>query len=182
MSVFLMRPRVAELVFQLHGSPLHPEFFDILACRKIQREDFDLTVRITRTGHAITWERQRQVLTEVTTSADLALPASRRLLNYRVRGEHADSLICAKGVHYEMSFQVEVLPEEIFMHVHDEILADGGKRGLLYNFQPNHRLSLAPLGFVTAEAGQNCLIITSFHTFPDENTVVKTQSLIESGK
>jgi len=56
------------------------------------------------------------------------------------------------------------------------------KRGLLYNFQPNHRLSLAPLGFVTAEAGQNCLIITSFHTFPDENTVVKTQSLIESGK
>ncbi|HEV8062194.1 MAG TPA: DUF2617 family protein [Gemmataceae bacterium] len=182
MSVFLMRPRVAELVFQLHGSPLHPEFFDILACRKIQREDFDLTVRITRTGHAITWERRRQVLTEVTTSADLALPANRRLLNYRVRGEHADSLVCAKGVHYEMSFQVEVLPEEIFMHVHDEILTDGGKRGLLYNFQPNHRLSLAPLGFVTAEAGQSCLIITSFHTFPDENTVVKTQSLIETGK
>jgi hypothetical protein len=177
-----MRPPVAELVFQLHGSPLHPEFFDILACRKIQRDDFELTVRITRAGHAITWERQRQVLTEVTTSADLELPASKRLLNYRVRGEHADSVVCACGVRYEMSFQVEVLPEEIFMHVHDEILADGGKRGLLYNFQPNHRLSLAPLGFVTAEAGQHCLIITSFHTFPDENTVVKTQSLIESGK
>lgn len=177
-----MRPRVAELVFQLHGSPLHPEFFDILACRKIQREDFELVVRITRTGHAITWERQRQVLTEVTTAADLALPANRRLLNCRVRGEHADSVVCARGVRYEMSFQVEILPEEIFMHVHDEILADGGKRGLLYNFQPNHRLSLAPLGFVTAEAGPSCLIITSFHTFPDENTVVKTQSLIESGK
>jgi len=173
---------VAELVFQLHGSPLHPEFFDILACRKIQREDFELTVRVTRTGHAITWERQRQVLTEVTTAADLDLPASKRLLNYRVRGEHADSVVCARGVRYEMSFQVEVLPEEIFLHVHDEILADGGKRGLLYNFQPNHRLSLAPLGFVTAEAGPHCLIITSFHTFPDENTVVKTQSLIESGK
>jgi hypothetical protein len=182
MSVYLMRPRVAELVFQLHGSPLHPEFFDILASRKIQRDDFELTVRITRTGHAITWERQRQVLTEVTTSADLELPASNRLLNYRVKGEHADSVVCARGVRYQMSFQVEVLPEEIFLHVHDEILADGGKRGLLYNFQPNHRLSLAPLGFVTAEAGSSCLIITSFHTFPDENTVVKTQSLIETGK
>ncbi len=183
MSVYLMRPRVAELIFQLYSSPLHPEFFDILACRKIQREDFELTVRITRTGHVITWERQKQVLTEVTTSADLALPSSRRLLlNYRVRGEHADSLVCARGVRYEMSFQVEVLPEEIFMHVHDEILADGSKRGLLYNFQPNHRLSLSPLGFVTAESGPKCLIISSFHTFPDENTVVKTQSLIECGK
>jgi len=38
---------VAELFFQLHGSPIHPEFFDILASRKIQREDFELTVRIT---------------------------------------------------------------------------------------------------------------------------------------
>jgi hypothetical protein len=182
MSVYLLRPRVADLVFQLHGSPLHPEFFDILACRKIQREDFELTVRITRTGHVITWERQRQVLTEITTSADLAVPSSRRLLNYRIRGEHTDSVACAADVRYQMSFQVEALPEEIFMHVHDEILADGSKRGLLYNFQPNHRLSLSPLGFVTAESGPKCLIISSFHTFPEENTVVKTQSLIETSK
>ena len=182
MSPYLLRPRVAELVFQLHASPLHPEFFDILACRKIQRGDFELTVRITRTGHVITWERHRQFLTEVTTVADLSLPANRRLLNYRVCGEHAGSVACARGVHYQMNFQVEVLPEEIFMHVHDEILADGGKRGLLYNFQPNHRLSLAPLGFVTVEAGADCSILTSFHTFPQENAVVKTQSLIELKK
>jgi Protein of unknown function DUF2617 len=182
MSVFLMRPRVAELVFQLHAGPLHPEFFDILACRKIQREELELTVRITRTGHVITWERHKQFLTEVTTVADASLPLSKRLLSQRVRGEHAGSVTCARGVHYQMSFQVEVLPEEIFLNVHDEILADGGKRGLLYNFQPNHRLSLAPLGFVTVEAGAQCSILTSFHTFPDENTVVKTQSLIEIKK
>jgi hypothetical protein len=182
MSVYLLRPRVADLVFQLHGRPIHPEFFDILASRKIQREDFELTVRITRTGHVVSWERQGLILTEVATSADLAVPSTKRLLNYRVRGEHTDSVTCAAGVRYQMSFQVEALPEEIFMHVHDEILADGAKRGLLFNFQPNHRLSLSPLGLVTAESGPNCLILSSFHTFPDENTVVKTQSLIEIGK
>jgi hypothetical protein len=78
-----------------------------------------------------------------------------------------------------MSFQVEVLPPEIFLHVHDEILVDGGKRGLLHNFRPNIRLALAPLGFVTVEARAGCLFLSSFHTFPDEFTVVKTQSLIE---
>ena len=74
---------------------------------------------------------------------------------------------------------VETLPPDIFLHVHDEILADGGKRGFLHNFQPHHRLALAPLGFITAEARPGCLFLSSLHTFPDEHTVVKTQSLIE---
>jgi hypothetical protein len=179
MSVQLLRPRVSDLVFQLYGRPLHPEFFDILAVRKVQREDYELTVRITRTGHVITWENRDVCLTEVATAADQPLPERRRLLSYRIRGEHSDSLACADGVHYQMSFQVETLPQDIFWHVHDELVADGGKRGLLYNFQPNHRLSLAPLGFITVEARHRCLMLTTFHTFPQENTLVKSQSLIE---
>jgi hypothetical protein len=173
---------VSDLVFQLYGRPLHPEFFDILAMRKIPGTDYELTVRITRTGHVITWENRDVSLTEVTAAADQILPEKRRLLSYRVRGEHTGSLACAHGIQYQMSFQVEVLPPEIFLHVHDEILADGGKRGLLCNFQPNHRLALAPLGLVTAEGRPGCLILSTFHTFPDEHTVLKSQSLIERKK
>ena len=59
---------------------------------------------------------------------------------------------------------------------------DGGKRGLLHNFHPHHRLAMSPLGLITVEARARCLFIGTFHTFPDENTVVKTQSLIERTK
>jgi hypothetical protein len=179
MSVHFLRPRVSDLVFQLYGRPLHPELFDILSVRKIQREDYELTVRITRTGHVISWENRDVHLTEVAGANDPLMPEKRRLLSRRIRGEHTDSLTCAPGIHYQVSFQVEVLPPEIFLHVHDEILADGGKRGLLHNFQPHHRLALAPLGFITVEARPGCLFLSAFHTFPDEHTVVKTQSLIE---
>ena len=55
----------------------------------------------------------------------------------------------------------------------------GSKRGILHNFQPHHRLAVAPLGFVSVEARAGCLFLSAFHTFPDEHTVVKTQSLIE---
>src|SRR5207244_2974128 len=140
MGVYFLRPRVADLVFQLYGRPLHPELFDILAVRKIQREDYELTVRVTRTGHVISWENADVHLTEVTAAADQDLPERRRLLNYRLRSEHTGRLACAHGVHYQMSFQVEVLPPEIFLHVHDEIVADGNKRGLLHNFPSHHRL------------------------------------------
>lgn len=178
MGVPILRPPVCDLVFQLYGRPLHPELFDILAVRKIRREDYELTVRITRTGHVISWQNPHVHLTEVTAEAAQPLPG-RRLLDYRLRHEQTGRLACGHGLSYQMSFQVEVLPPEIFLHVHDEIVADGGKRGLLHNFPSHHRLSLAPLGFISAEARPGCLCLYTFHTFPSEHTVVKTQSLIE---
>src|SRR6516164_904527 len=169
MSVHLVRPRVCDLVFQLYGRPLHPELFDILAVRKIEREDYTVSLRITRTGHVITWENRDVCLTEVAAAADQPLPQRRRLLSYRLRGEHSGTLTCAHGVTYQTSFQVETLPPEIFLHVHGEILEDGGKRGLLHHFQPNHRLALAPLGLVAGESRAGWLFLSTFHTFPNEH-------------
>jgi hypothetical protein len=179
MSTSYCRPRVGNLVFQLYGRPLHPELFDILATRKLHTPTCQVTVHITRTGHVLTWEKEGRFLTEVAAADDEPLPESRRLLKYRLRGEHHGSLGFAPGLNYQMSFQVETLPPEIFLHVHDEIVADGARRGFLHNFQPNHRLSLAPLGFIALEGHSRCLIIHAFHTFPDEHTLVKSQSLIE---
>jgi hypothetical protein len=179
MSVPSVRPPVCDLIFQLYGRPLHPELFDIVAVRKIQREDYELVVKITRTGHVISWENEDVFLTEVTAAADQDLPLRRRLLNFKLRDEHNARLPCAHGILYEASFQVEVLAPEIFLQIHDEIVTDGGKRGLLYPFSQQDPLGMPALGFITAEARQGCLILTSFHTFPEEYTVVKTQSLIE---
>lgn len=176
------RPRVNDLVFQLFDRPLHPELFEILAERRVERDDQRLSVRITRAGHVITWEHDDIWLTEVAAAADDLLPDSRRLLSYKLRGEHCASARCGRGVHYQMSFQVETVSQEVFLHVHDEILADGAQRGFLHNFEPHHRLALAPLGFITLEGRADCLVIHAFHTFPDEHTIIKSQSLIELRK
>ncbi len=181
MGVPICRPRVGDLVFQLFDRPLHPELFDILAVRTVQAEGYQVTVRITRSGHVLTWENGDTCLTEVAAAHEEPLP-DRRLLSYRLRGEHHGSYQAPRGVNYQMSFQVETLSPEIFLHIHDEILADGARRGFLHNFQPNHRLSLAPLGFVALEGRPGCLVVHAFHTFPDEHTIVKSQSLIETTK
>jgi hypothetical protein len=178
MNAELMRPPVADLVFQLHGRPLHPEFFSILATRKVRLEDCEITARITPAGHVISWNHADAHLTEVATIDELP-GGQRRLLSHRMRGERTDSVSCGPRLTYQMSFQVETLNRETYEHVHDEIIADGTRRGLLYNFRPHNRLTLAPLGFVAVEARRGCLFFTAFHTFPDELTVVKTQSLIE---
>jgi hypothetical protein len=107
------------------------------------------------------------------------LPDRRQLLHYRLRYEQTGRLLCAHGISYQMSFQVEMLSPELFLTVHDEIRADGEKRGLLHHFPAAHRFEVPALGFVTADARPGCLLLSTFHTFPSEYTVVKTQSLIE---
>ena len=179
MGTPLVRPLVRDLVFQLFGRPLHPELFDIVAQRRLKHEDYEVLVRITRTGHVVSWENADVHVTEVTAAADQPLPEKRRLLTFRLREERTAALPLAHGVHYQMSFQVETLPPDLFHHVHDEILSDGSKRGLLHHFRNHQRFGVDPLGFLTVEARPGCLFLSSFHTFPGEYTVVKTQSLIE---
>jgi hypothetical protein len=153
--------------------------FDILAVRTVERDGYRLNVQITRTGHVVTWTNTRAFVTEVAAS-DQSLPDYRRLVRHRMRGEHTDTVHIDSAVKYQTSFQVEILAPELFAQVHDEILSDGGKRGLLHNFHPNHRLALAPLGYVSVEARRGCILFSAFHTFPNEYTVIKTQSLIET--
>lgn len=178
MSVDFVRPRIADLVFQLHGRPLHPELFDTVSLRSFEREDYRLTVRITRTGHVLTWQNPDRVITELA-DVDQELSPQHRLLHYRMRGEHSATYPLGHGVTYQVSFQVETVEPEIFRHVHEEILLDGGKKGILHNFQPNHRLSIAPLGYVSVETRPGCLFVSAFHTFPEESTIIKSQTLIE---
>jgi len=83
------------------------------------------------------------------------------------------------GVSYQVSFQVETLSPENFCTVHRELVAEGGKGGLVHAGSPNHRWALTPVSSIHVEAWGGGLSLSTFHTFPDECSVVKTQSLIE---
>jgi hypothetical protein len=173
------RPSVQEMIFCLFDRPLHPELFETLASRRVERDDYTLTVRITPTGHLLSWHRGDIHLAELTAAGSQLLPSHGSLLRHRFEGERTGAIKPVRGISYQMSSQIEILPPEIFVHVHDEFRADGAKRGLLYHHVPHHRLSLSPLSFITVEAWKSTLSVNAFHTFPNECAIVKTQSLIE---
>lgn len=181
MHAFLLRPRVADLVFQAYARPLHPELFDVVAVRAVRHADYAVEVRLTRTGHVVVFAKGDVCLTEVA-DIDQSLASKRRLMRFPVRGEHAFTTLCAADVTYRTSFQLERMSDETFRHFTAEIANDGARRGLFHNFCPHPRLSLAPLGFVNLEAKPGCLFVTAFHTFPEENAVLKSQTLIETAR
>lgn len=176
---WIVRPPVAELVFRLYDRPLHPELFDALAVRRVERPEYRLAVQITPAGHALFWTHGDTHIAEVTATADQELPASGRRLGHPFRGERCGRCEVVPGVVYQVSSQVEVLPPEQFLHVHEELVADGARKGMVFHFRPENRMRLSPVGVVIVEALPACLSVSAFHTFPDEFAVVKTQSLIE---
>jgi hypothetical protein len=179
MSTVVTRPPAGTMSVHLFRRPLHPELFETLARREVRREDYVLTVRITPAGHVLTWQTPDTHLTEITAARGQPLPGRGRVWRHRFGGERTDAFRASPVVSYQMSAQSETLPEELFRQVHDELLADGRTRGLLHLLYPHHRFGLSPLGFITADARAGCLVVNTFHTFPAECTLLKTQTLIE---
>jgi hypothetical protein len=174
--VLTVRPRVAELAFQLYGRPLHPELFEVLETCTIQRGDYTAKIDITSAGHVVTWRYAGLTLTEVAASAHHPLPTKRRLLSYNLKGRCADSMECRGGVRYEMDFELEPTNPRDFWTFQQE-LAMHEPQGLLHRFGSSGRISLGALSYINLEARGRSLMVRAFHTFPDDYAIVKSRSV-----
>jgi hypothetical protein len=177
--VLSVRPKVAELTFQLYGRSLHPELFQIHKSHTVQRAGYLAKVDITSAGHVVTWRYAGLTLTEVAASACHPLPQRRRLLAYKLRGERNDCVKCHGGVVYQTSFQLETVVPEVFWTFQDELTADGLRRGLLHRFDASGRMALGALSYIHVETRNRSMLVQAFHTFPDDYAIVKSQSLFE---
>lgn len=179
MSVLSVRPKVAELVFQLYGRALHPELFEVCESRTVRRGDYEAKIDITSAGHSVTWRYHGLTLTEVCTSAHHPLPQKRRLLSYKLKGERCDRLECRGGATYQVSFQLEPIEPEVFWTFQEELCHDGDRQGMLHKFGASGRMALGALSYINVETRNRSLLIQAFHTFPDDYAIVKSQSLFQ---
>jgi hypothetical protein len=181
-DVLTVRPKVAELTFQLYGRPLHPELFHAFETCTIERGDYTAKIDITGAGHVITWRYAGLTLTEVAAAANHPLPKMRRLLSYGLKGQRTDRVDCRGGACYQMSFQLEPTEPEIFWNFQQELVNQGQQRGLLHRFDAKGRMAMGALSYINLEAKSRSLLIQAYHTFPNDYAIVKSQSLFELPK
>jgi len=179
MRVDAARPDVGTLVFRLFSRSVHPELFDVLAHTTVRQEHYSAALLICDAGHVVAFHHNGQTLCEVTTSVDRPLPHNRQILGRRLKGHRDESVEHDGGILYHVSFQVEQLDPDVFVHCQEELLADATRSRMAHHFAPTSRLAPAPLSFIQTEERPHSLLIHTFHTFPDNRAVVKTQSLFE---
>lgn len=159
--------------------PVHPELIESLATQSFERDGYKLRLHLTAAGHLLEWRWNDLTLVEVLTEQSHPLPEGRQMFAHRVGGERNECFWPRECVSYHTCFQAEKLPPEVFYHFHDELRSDGEKDGVLHVLAPQDRLGLSPISFVDLQARAGSLIVHVYHTFPDEYTVVKSQTLIE---
>ena len=172
-----VRPKIAELVFQLYGRSLHPELFEAHNTRRIERGGYRATVQITTAGHLISWRYGDITLTEVAAAANHPLPERRRLMSHRIKGATNDELECRGGITYKISFALEPVEKETFWAYQKELTQAGARKGLLHCFEASGRFGLGAMSYIHLESRDRSLLVQAFHTFPDDYAIVKSQSL-----
>jgi hypothetical protein len=175
--VLSVRPKIAELVFQLYGRSLHPELFEVYRCRQIERNGYTANVQITSAGHVVTWQYQGLTLTEVATSAHHPLPERRRLMVHPLKGSQSQRLECRGGVRYEVEFSLEPVDAEAFWTFQKELALSGARQGLVHHFESSGRFGLGAISYIHLESRDRSLRVQALHTFPDDHAIVKTQSV-----
>ncbi len=179
MGVSSGRARVADLAFQVFDRAVHPDWFATRVYRRIPQSRWEAGVRIIEGGHAVIFGTGKIRLTEVLSGPETPLPEPGLLFHSAIRTERSASLFPGGLVEYQACFEVERVEGEVFRHLCEELVADDSRQILAHRFGSSNRLAPAPLSQVYIEARVRGLSIQSFHTFPDECAIVRSQSLYE---
>lgn len=179
MSVRYARPTAKELTFQLYSRALHPELFDTCATRVLEHPAYTAVLRICEAGHVVQWRRDECVVSEINTTEHQELPKRGRCLAIRLRGGRDLNGQPHPGLTFHASTQVELLEPEVFERLSEEFRGDLQLATLSHVFTSSNRLRPEPLSLMHVDCGPRCLVVHTFHTFPDEFAVVRTQSLYE---
>lgn len=172
-----VRPAVTELTFHLFERSLHPELFEVFERCVVECEHYTARLEIIDAGHVVNWRMGDVTLAEVITSTRQPLPRMRRLLTCELQGRQNKGLECRGGVRYHTCLQQETTTPKMFRSIQEALLEVGRRRGMLYRFEPVGRISLEALSYINFQPRPSGLLIQTFHTFPADYAVVKTQSL-----
>jgi hypothetical protein len=177
--VLTVRPKVAELAFQLYGRPLHPELFEVVETCTIECGSYAAKIDITAAGHVVTWRYAGLTLTEVAASAHQPLPKMRRLLSHSLKDRRNDGVQCRGGVSYRVQLQSRTSDPKSFWTFARKLNLEERKRGLLHRFDTNRRITSGAISYIDFKPRDCELFLRAIHTFPDDYAVVETQSLFK---
>ena len=118
-------------------------------------------------------------LTEILSGPETVLPEPGLLFHSHLRRERSTHLRPGGLIEYQSCIEVERVDLEIFRHLCEEMTLDASRDGLFHRFRSANRLAPPPISHLHVDARVNDLSIQSFHTFPDECAIVRTQSLFE---
>jgi hypothetical protein len=170
---------VEELTFSLFQRPLHPELFKIYARRQLKTGRYEADVWVTGCTHVVTVHTKDTCLCEVVSSPGQMLPTRGLIERFQFRGPRSHKCTLSRDISYMTDFQVEKMSPNLYRQSHLDLERFARKRGVFVKFPKLKISGLQPFCYVDFEARQSELNIHTFAAYPDQVTMIKTQSLFD---
>src|SRR5262249_32666927 len=145
--------------------------------RRFENKRWTADVRIVDGGHTAVFLSGSVRLTEVLCGPETGLPEVGRLFYSHLRPERSTSLRPDRLLEAKSCLEVERVDAAIFRHLCDEMALNPNGNLLVHRFPASNRLSPPPISHIQISARASDVAIQSFHSFPDECAIVRTQSL-----
>jgi hypothetical protein len=175
------KQNISHLKFMLYDRPVHPELFDVYQDRHILKSAYEARIWVTGCTHVISFYRGKETMVELMAESQADLPKNGLLLELPFRGERDHECKRADGINYMMNFQVESMSPAVYSKTHHDLALLGSKQGLFVPFPTWMTRSLTPFTYIDYDAKPNELHVLAFHAFPQDLTLIKTQSIFELG-
>jgi len=176
-----LRQTVEELQFCLYQRALHPELFHIDRVKRVTQARYSAEIWVTGLAHVVTIQSGDQILTEVITEPNELLPKTGLATSFRFRGERDHAQAFGDGMRYILSTQVERLTPQLFPATHRDYVHYAQDRGIYVPFDQWASDGLSPFTFVDFDARDHEFHVHAYHAFPEDLTLLKTQSIFEVG-
>ena len=176
------KQRVEELQFCLYQRAVHPELFDIRMVKRIEQSRYQAEIWVVGLAHVVTIQSGDQILTELIAEDPEMLPKVGLATSFRFRGERDHAQSFAGDLKYILSTQVERMTPQLFPATHRDYVHYARNREMFVSFDEWSVDGLAPFSFVDYDARDHEFHVHAFHAFPEELSLLKTQSIFEIGK
>jgi hypothetical protein len=188
MAMFdLLHIKPSDMRVRLYLRPIHPEFFQIFTWRSYEGPGYEAEVWITGLSHVLTVRQTgpqlrsaERCVTEVIGPSGMSLPDRGQVESLPLRGEDETSIQLRNGFQYHLQFHCEKLEEHVFATTYEELRTQGLKEGVACEYRVDGlERSTWPFALTVPTHTRGGFLLHAFHCFPDQMTILKTQTLIE---
>ena len=170
---------ISELAFSLFQRPLHPELFNIYAKRSLKTEKYETIIWATGCSHVMSVFTKKSCLTEIIALPGQLLPKRGLIERFRFKGQKNHKCTLNKNLSYMTEFQVEKMSPNLYKQSRADLERFAKNRGLFVKYPELEVGSLQPFCYIDYEARRTELHIHTFAAYPEQLTMIKTQSLFD---
>jgi len=170
---------ISELTFSLYQRSLHPELFTILSQRHLKTANYEVFIWATGSSHVVSVFTRDLCLSELISAPGQMLPKRGLVERFQFRGQRNHKCTLSRGLNYMTDFQVEKMSPNLYHQSCIDLQRFARNRGMFVKSQDVSEDGFEPFSYIDFEARKDEFHLHTFHAFPEQVTIIKTQSLFD---